>query len=418
MTTTSAPVISAADRALLRPVAPRAPRIDTVDLLRGLVIVLMLLDHTRDFVHRDAALFDPTNLARTTVPLFSTRWVTHFCAPVFSLLAGVGAALQRLRGKSKAELSRFLLTRGLWLLVLEFTVIRFGMAFDLNYRAFPGMLEVIWALGASMIVLAAFIHLSTAAIATVGIATVLLHNLADGVVVQGFAGPGSTGPNALGAAWMLLHQPGFIQVLGAPLLVAYPLIPWAGVMLIGYVLGTVYAWEPARRTRFLTRLGLGLVVAFVMLRASNLYGDPVPWSAQPTPEFTALSFLNTRKYPASLLFLLMTLGPALLVLGWLERVPRGRVGKVLVTFGRVPLFFFVIQWYVAHPIGFVLSLLAGKPVSHLFGMPGATPPAPGAGFGLGATYLAWLAGLLITYPLCRWFAEVKRRRTEWWLSYL
>jgi uncharacterized membrane protein len=401
------------------PAAPdRRRRVDAVDLLRGLVIALMLLDHTRDFVHRDAALFDPGNLARTTVPLFFTRWVTHFCAPAFMLLAGVGAALQRSRGKSPGELARFLVTRGLWLVVLEFTVIRFGLAFDLDYRAFPGMLEVIWALGASMILLAGFVRLPIGASVAVGATIVALHNLADAVKVQGWAGPGTAGPDALGAVWMVLHQPGFIVAGGVPLLVAYPVLPWFGVMLLGYALGTVYRWESDRRRRFLTRLGLAATAAFVLLRAANVYGDPKPWAPQASAAFTALSFLDVTKYPPSLAFLLMTLGPALLFLAWAERTPRGPGGRALVTFGRVPLFFFVLQWFVAHPIGIGLSLLAGKPVSHLFGMPGATPPAPGGGFGLGTTYLAWLAGLALAYPLCRWFAEVKRRRTEWWLSYL
>ena len=285
--------------------ATRRSRLEAVDLLRGIVIVLMLLDHTRDFVHRDAALFSPTDPTRTSIELFFTRWVTHFCAPIFSLLAGVGAALQLQRGKSKAELSRFLVTRGLWLIVLEFTVIRLGMAFDLNYRAFPGMLEVIWVLGASMIVLAGMIHLPTRIVAALGIGMIALHNLADGIRVQGLAGPGSSPPGVLDSLWMVLHQPGFIQIFGAPMLVAYPLVPWVGVMMLGYALGTVYAWEPERRRRFLTRAGLVAIAAFVVIRAANGYGDPVPWSAQRDAIFTALSFLNTTKYPPSLLFLVI-----------------------------------------------------------------------------------------------------------------
>jgi len=162
-----------------------------------------------------------------------------------------------------------------------------------------------------------------------------------------------------------------------------------------------------------------MLAAFVVLRAANLYGDPRPWMAQERGAvFTALSFIDVTKYPPSLLFVLLTLGPALLFLAWLERTPRGSVGRGLVTYGRVPLFFYLIQWFVAHGLGIGLSLAAGKPVSHLFGMPGAVPPAPGAGFGLGVTYAAWAAGLLLTYPLCRWFAEVKRRDDRWWLSYL
>ncbi|HEY7767804.1 DUF1624 domain-containing protein [Longimicrobium sp.] len=400
------------------PVALPKKRVDALDVLRGLVMVLMLLDHTREFVHRDAPLFDAANLDRTTVALFFTRWVTHFCAPIFVLLAGTSVALQLRRGKSKAELSRFLISRGFWLVVLEFTIVRLGIAFDLDYGAFPGMLQVICAIGVSMIVLAAFVHLPVAAAGAVGVAIIALHNLADPIVVQGWGGPGTPGPDALGTLWMVLHQPGFILLFGAPALVAYPLLPWLGVMLAGYALGGVYGWEPARRQRFLARLGLAMVVGFVLLRATNVYGNPSPFTAQKDAAFTVLSFLNTNKYPPSLLFVLMTLGPALLALAWLERVPRGRVGRVLVTFGRVPLFFYVLQWFVAHAMGLGLSLAAGRPTAHLFGFPGGTPPQPGAGFGLGVTYLAWAAGVALTYPLCRWYAGVKQRRTEWWFSYL
>lgn len=294
-----------------------------MDLLRGLVIVFMLLDHTRELIHRDAAVFQPTDLTRTTIALFFTRWVTHFCAPIFVLLAGTGAALRGARGHSKADLARFLVTRGLWLVVLEFTLVRLGMAFDLDYAAYPGILEVIWALGASMILLAGCMRLPTSVIAAVGAAIVLLHNLADAWVVRGWAGPGTAAPDVGGALWMILHQPGFIVVGIVPLLVAYPVLPWFGVMLLGYALGTVYGWDAERRQRFLVRIGLATIAAFVGLRAINLYGDPVHWAAQPNAAFTALSFLNTTKYPPSLLFLLMTLGPALVALGCLERVPRG-----------------------------------------------------------------------------------------------
>jgi uncharacterized membrane protein len=405
------PGTRAAPAAAPRPA--RQARVDSVDLVRGAVMVLMLLDHTREYVHRDGLLFDPADLSRTTVALFFTRWVTHFCAPAFVFLAGTGVALQLARGKSKGELSRFLLTRGAWLILLEFTVVRLGVTFDLDYRAFPGMLQVIWAIGVSMIVLAALIHLRTRWIAVIGVAIVALHNLTDPLNV-----PPGTNPDAGGALWMVLHQPGFIQVLGVRLLVLYPLLAWIGVLLCGYCLGHVYGWEAERRRRVLLRLGAGMVAGFILLRLTNLYGNPVPWSEQKNAVFTVLSFINTAKYPPSLLFILMTLGPALLALAWLETVPRGAVGRALVTFGRVPLFFYVLQWPMAHGMGLLLSLAAGKPTSHLFGMPGFTPPEPGAGFSLGVAYLCWAAGVVLLYPLCRWFAGVKQRRDEWWLSYL
>jgi len=394
-------------------------RVDAVDILRGLVMVIMLLDHTRDFIHRDALYFDPANLDRTTPALFLTRWITHYCAPIFVFLAGTGACLQLSRGKTKAELSRFLWTRGLWLIVLEFTVVRCAVAFNFDYAGFPGFLQVIWAIGVSMIVLAALIRLPLRAVAGFGIGIIVLHNLADGVTVQGWQGPGSEAPGVLEAVWMVLHQPGFIVVAGLPVLVLYPVLAWIGVMAAGYALGAVYDWEPGRRRRFLLLLGTGMVVAFVAIRATNLYGDPSEWSARGDGVFTLLSFLNATKYPPSLLFLLMTLGPAILALAWFERLGSGPVARVLATFGRVPLFFYILQWIVAHGFAIVFSLIAGKSITHLFVFPGTLQPPPaGVGFGLGVTYLAWILGIAVSYPLCRWFAGLKRRRREWWLSYL
>jgi uncharacterized membrane protein len=237
--------------------------------------------------------------------------------------------------------------------------------------------------------------------------------------VRGWAGPGTAAPDALGALWMVLHQPGFIVVAGLPVLVLYPVLPWIGVMAVGYAFGAVYGWEPERRRRFLVRLGVAMIAAFVVVRATNLYGDPSPWSAQKDGVFTVLSFLNATKYPPSLLFVLMTLGPAIALLAWFERAGRGLVSRALVTYGRVPLFFYVLQWITAHFFAIVFSLIAGKSVAHLFAFPGSLQPPPtGVGFGLGVTYLAWILGIAVTYPLCRWFAGVKRRRTDWWLSYL
>jgi uncharacterized membrane protein len=399
--------------------APRArARIDSVDLLRGLVMVIMLLDHTRDFVHADGLVFDPTDLTRTTPILFFTRWITHFCAPIFVFLAGTSIALQLARGKPKPELSRFLVTRGLWLIVLEFTVIRAAVAFDFDTTSL-GFIQVIWAIGVSMIVLAGLIHLPFRAVAAIGVAIVLLHNAADGIRVQGWAGPGSPAPGFWESIWMVLHQPGFILVLGRPLLVLYPVLPWIGVMVAGYALGAVYGWEPARRRRFLVRLGVAMIAAFVALRFLGVYGEQIPFTTQKNGVFTLLSFLNTSKYPPSLLFTLMTLGPAMLALAWFERTERGPVGRALVTYGRVPLFFYILQWLTSHSLGILFSLMAGKPIAHLLAFPGSVRPVPaGAGFSLGVVYATWLLGIVITYPLCRWFAEVKRRRTDWWLSYL
>ena len=414
---------SPAAKAVASP-APARARLESIDLVRGAVMVVMVLDHTRDFVHNVAFAFDPTDLTRTTTLLFLTRWITHYCAPTFVFLAGVAAYLQRARGATAAELSRFLFTRGLWLVVLEFTAVRIGTWFNLDY-AFLGVMQVIWAIGVSMVVLAGLVHLPMAAIATFGVAMIALHNLFDGIHVQGWQGPGSPVPSAAARLWMILHQGNEIFPLftwpGPVVLLIYPLVPWIGVMAAGYVFGRVYDLDPGRRRRLLAMGGMALIAAFIAIRALNIYGDPAPWRVQPSTLFTLLSFVNTTKYPPSLLFLLMTLGPMMLALAWLE--PRRMdhpAARALVTFGRVPLFFYLLQWPIAHSLAIVLSLFAGKDVDYYFINPPAffTDAPPNAGFGLATVYACWAAAVVILYFLCRWYAEVKRRHSRSLLRYL
>jgi uncharacterized membrane protein len=400
-------------------------RFDSVDFLRGLVMVIMLLDHTREFVHADALRYSPTDLTKTSVALFFTRWITHLCAPTFVLLAGTSVYLQKMRGKSTAELSKFLLARGLWLITLEFTLIRFSLFFNFDYSFF-GLAEVIWVFGASMIVLAGLIHLPARAVAVFGIVIIALHNLLDRIQVPPATSMASTpAPDFFQTLWLLLHQPGFVPLFGnVKMFVAYPLIPWVGVMAAGYALGVVYSWNAERRRKFLLRLGLALTTLFVLIRAANFYGDPQAWETQPSPVFTVLSFLNTTKYPASLLFLLMTLGPATLILARADKINDSREGgfwiRIFITFGRVPLFYFILQMFVAHGSGLLLSLLTGKSVRYLFlNFPASSTDAPpGAGFDLWVVYATWLAGLLLLYPLCLWYGKIKLRRRGFPFSYL
>ena len=426
--------MSDGDRARVAVGAEASPRlrIDSIDLLRGVVMVIMMLDHTRDFVHSGAFLFDPTDLTKTTPALFFTRWITHFCAPVIVFLAGTGTYLQFARGKTKRELSKFLVTRGLWLIVLELTVVRMGVFFNADYRFF-GFLQVIWVIGVSMIILALLIHLPLKVIAAFGIAMIALHNLLDGVQVQGWQGPGSPVPSLGAKLWILLHMPfRAFPIFGWPspvVAVIYNVIPWVGVMAVGYAFGALYRKNAATRRRWLLWLGGVATLLFIVIRAVNFYGDPSHWSKQKNILFTVLSFVNTTKYPPSLLFLLMTLGPAILVLWWFDSstVLSGarvslliRLRDVFVTFGRVPLFFYLLQWYTAHVIAIIVGLIAGQPVSYQWASPIAkfeSPPPVGVGFRLWVVYLCWIVGVLLLYPLCKWFAGVKARRRDWWLSY-
>ena len=415
------------------PTPPARRRIDSVDLLRGIVMVIMMLDHTRDFIHYGALLFDPLDLSKTTTTLFLTRWITHFCAPVFVFLAGTGAYLQFARGKSKSELSRFLISRGLWLIVLEFTVVRLGAFFNLN-PAFLLFLQVIFVIGFSMIVLAALIHLPLKITAGFGLVMIALHNILDRFPVKPWQGPQSPVPSWGAKLWMLLHQPGIFPIgphFPSPLVfVLYPLIPWIGVMAVGYAFGALYTKDAKLRKRWLLLIGGIATSLFILIRALDKYGEPLHWARQKNLVFTILSFINTTKYPPSLDYLLMTLGPAIVALAFFESGSKvagsisGPTGlwlrRFFVTFGRVPLFFYILQWFTSHSIAIALHAAFGKPVHWLFQTPieWFTNPPQGNGFNLFVVYLSWIGGVLLLYPLCKWFAGVKARRRDWWLSYL
>lgn len=385
---------------------PIRERIRGLDVLRGLVIVLMVIDHVRWFL--SDARFDPTDASRTTMALFFTRWITHICAPAFMLLAGAGAFLSLGRGRTPADLSRFLLTRGLWLILLELTIARFGWQFNLDYGYSSAL--VFWALGWSMVALAVLIRLPVRAVGAAGIAMIVAHHLADGVQAAQLG--------SLAWLWTILHQPGTITVApGVSFFVLYPLVPWIGVMAAGYAFGRLALLPAPRRDRIYLLLGGGLTLAFLLLRLVNGYGDPQPWHPQSAGWRTVLSFLDTTKYPPSLLFLLMTLGPAIAALPLLERM-RGPLADGLHTFGRVPLFFWLLHVPLIHLVAVGFSLARyGRVIPWLVENP-PTPLPEGYGYGLGVVYLVSLGVVAVLYPLCVWFAAVKRRRKEVWLSYL
>src|SRR5262245_60484353 len=385
-------------------------RVESIDVLRGLVMILMALDHTRDFF--GATAISPTDLTRATAPLFFTRWITHICAPVFFLLTGTSAHLTLVR-RSLPQLSRLLVTRGLWLIALELTILRcFGYQFNVDYRV--TLLVVLWALGWSMVVLAALVRLPASAVTAVGAAMIASHNLLDPIR------PASLG--AFAPLWTVLHAQGVVFATPAhTVFVAYPLIPWIGVTAVGFGLGTLYSQAGERRRRTLLGLGLALTTSFLVLRWMNVYGDPVPWRAQPSALFTALSFLNTTKYPPSLLFLLMTLGPAALVLWKIDvRTPSWLSPSRVI--GKVPLFYFVLHLMLIHLLAVAVCYARYGTAHWMFESPRLdqypfTPP-PGWGYSLPVVYALWITVVVLLFPACRWYAAIKERRAAWWVSYL
>jgi uncharacterized membrane protein len=397
---------SAVEPSPMMPSSPPAPRVrlESIDLLRGLVMILMAIDHTRDFFGIRAV--NPVDLATTTIPLFFTRWITHFCAPTFCLLVGTGAFLAG-RRRSTADLSRFLFTRGLWLIFLELVVTRcLGWQFNFDYRVTP--IIVLWSLGWSMIVLSALVYLPAPAITAFGVIMIATHNLLDPIPW--------TNP-----FWSILHVPNVL--ISTPRFIvfeAYPLIPWVGVTAAGYGLGQIFNWPAERRRPFLLRLGLGLTAAFIVLRAINFYGDPVPWTKQKSAIFTVLSFINTTKYPPSLLFLLMTLGPAMLILWAAERgVPR--LLRPALIFGKVPMFYYLLHIPLIHLLAIAVCYARYGHIYWMFQSPTLadfpmTLP-PSWGYSLPFVYSVWIVVVVALYPLCRWFADVRQRNPAAWLSY-
>lgn len=382
----------------------QARRIESVDLLRGLVMILMALDHTRDFFGMPGA--NPVDMATTTAPLFLTRWITHICAPTFFLLTGVSAGLTRTR-RSASDVARYLVARGALLIVLELTLIR-GFAYQFNFDYRVTLLIVIWALGWAMIFLGCLVFLPTPVIAVIGGVIVAGHNLLDSVRPT----------NALLA---ILHGPGF--VLNTPahtVFAAYPLVPWVGVTALGYVLASVYQWPAERRRRMLVMLGAGAIVAFVALRFVNGYGDPAPWKPQSASLMTVLSFFNATKYPPSLLFLLMTLGPSLLILRAVDGGTPQAMRRVL-NYGRVPFFYFCAHFALIHLFAVLVAGVRYGAVHWMFESPSLdkypfTPP-PGWGFSLPMVYAIWIGVVVALYPACRKFAALKASRAYPWLTY-
>ncbi len=393
----------------------KPPRIQSVDFLRGLVIVIMALDHVRDYVTN--VRFDPLDLDETNASLFLTRWITHFCAPVFVFLAGTSAGFQRHAGKTGGELSMFLFTRGLWLVFLEFTAVKLAWLF--NFPPALYIMQVIWVIGVSMIILAVLVRLPMSAVIAVGLVTVVGHNALDAFGAASFApsqamASGQGQSTALGNLWSVLHIPGQIQAGSITFLIGYPLIPWFGVMALGYAFADLYKKPENVRRSLILKIGIGMIAAFVLLRGINIYGDPSRWAVQGDAVKTFLSFINTTKYPPSLLYLLMTLGPTLVVLSFAERW-KGALFSAMVTFGRVPLFFYIIHLYVAHLAAVFIGMAQGYKADSFFSLFIFFPPDYGVG--LFGVYIVWIAVVALLYPPSKWFAGVKKRNKSPWLSY-
>jgi uncharacterized membrane protein len=394
-------------------------RIDSIDILRGVVMVVMALDHTRDFFTH--LRFEPENLAQTYYALFFTRWITHFCAPLFFFLAGTGAFFYG-RRRTPAELTRFLWTRGLWLIVLEFTLVGTAWTFQFPFRFFG----VISALGVSMVLMAAAVRLPIRWLGALSVLVIVGHNLLDGIRPKQFG--------SLAWLWTILHVRGFVLLpFNIPEFVLFQIVPWVAVMGAGYVFGVVFTLEPQRRRKLIARLGLALTLAFVLLRVTNLYGNPPSgqggvsqgdWHIQPTVERTVILFLDVEKYPPSLQFLLMTLGPSLLLLSWLEgrtgnRSSGSGLGSALLAFGRVPMFFYILHLYLIHALAVAMAVLFHQPVAWLLhGGFWLNDIPEGYGHNLPFIYLMWITAVVILYVPCRWWSGLKQRRKDWWLSYL
>jgi uncharacterized membrane protein len=388
------------------------PRIRSIDLLRGIVMVIMALDHVRDYFHETAMVDDPLNLETTTPALYFTRWITHFCAPVFVFLAGTSAYMISQK-KSKADLSNFLIKRGFWLVLIEVTVVTLGWTFNPLFNLI--ILQVIWAIGISMVLLGLLIHLPYRFLLMLGLIIVFGHNLIDYAEA---ARGGNTG-----LLWDLFHSANFsLHSLNAThfVMVVYAFLPWLGVMILGYCLGRLYvpAFDPNKRKKILFYLGAGMLLLFIIVRTLNEYGDPSPWSYQRNFFYTFLSFIKVTKYPPSMLFVCITIGIALIALAFLEDV-QNKFTKWMTVYGRVPFFYYVLHLYLMHAFCVIAFFLSGYGADNIVSP--QTPflfRPPRFGYSLPIVYVIWFIVVLLLYPICRWYNRYKSTHHNWWLSYL
>ena len=390
----------------------KSRRITSIDLLRGFIMIIMALDHVRDYFHADAFLYDPLDLNQTSVVLYFTRWITHFCAPIFVLLAGTSAFLSGQR-KTKRELAAFLVKRGIWLIILEETAINFSWFFNTHFTFF--IFGVIWVLGLSMICLAALIFLPWKWILGIGLLMVFGHNLLDTVHFNGH--------NLAGFLWGAIHERKTFAIGDARIGEGYQFIPWAGVMAIGYCLGKIFSngFDPTRRKKILLQLGIGSWILFIILRSINVYGNLYPWTPQTSGVRTFLSFLNITKYPPSLDYLLVTEGFAFIFMALTENISN-RLTNIISVYGRVPMFYYIIHIWLIHLFAMVLVVLQGHPWTDMTGFTGwvdGMPNLKGYGLPLSAVYIIWIALVAILYPLCKKYDRYKSSHKDiWWLSYL
>jgi len=383
------------------------PRFDSIDLLRGIVMVLMALDHVRDYFTN--VRFNPLDLEQTSVALFLTRWITHYCAPVFIFLAGTGAFLSMGRGKSKSDVAKFLLSRGLWLIVLEFTLVRSGWTFGISENIFVA--QVIWVLGLSMVCLSFLIYLPLKVLAGVSIVIILTHNLFDSVTPEQFG--------SLSWFWIILHNFAPIRLGGEHILfIGYPLIPWVGVMAAGYCFGSLYNFDSERRRKILLWLGIGMTTGFILLRLFDFYGDSNNWKIQKDFIFTILDFIDTTKYPPSLLFLLMTIGPSVLFLSLFEKAKDiSKNYSFFIVFGRGPLFYYLLHIPVIHLLAVLAANATGVNTDFMIGSYPFFWQGEW-GYSLPIVYFVWIVVITGLYPVCSWYYNIKRKKKSKWLSYL
>ena len=391
-----------------QPIASAKARIDAIDILRGVIMIIMALDHVRDFFHLGAMSSDPTDPATTTPILFFTRWITHFCAPIFVFLAGTSAFLTGTK-RNKKEMSVFLLKRGLWLMLVDLIIFNFLFTFDPFYHAI--FVQVLWVTGLSMIILSVCIYLPLNVLFILGLGMVAGHNLLDTFNAQANSQPSIW--------WAFLHQQNFVQFAPGHFYgVFYPLIPWPGIMLLGYCLGSLYVkgFDPVLRRKNLLGFGIAAIVVFFVLRFINVYGDLRPWTIQKDTVATILSYFNVTKYPPSLLYCCMTIGPGLLMLAWLEKIKAGWT-NIAVIYGRVPMFYYLVHFFVIHTLCMILFFATGRNISEAASGMMAFHPND-FGFSLGIVYLIWVLLVAGLYPICKKYSIYKATHDKWWLTYL